>query len=205
MNIQTSRILMLPRELLFSYLPVAYSKRFKPHPPESSLANKISTIFQNYLILIRELITHRVTPGEFAKNATQLAKDFEQITPSVDSSKPICVYFVSSQDTNGAILGTHLYYYHHYKIQKFQQDFDVSAKVVFEDGEIEQHLKTLQSQHPGRQIRVVDIVAHGDSYSIKIPDTQTFTKNGGFSPCAKDAVIILDACSTGKGKNSISK
>ena len=66
-------------------------------------------------------------------------------------------------------------------------------------------LNRLKLKHPGQEIKVVDIVSHGGRGEIKFPKSYTRSSAHGndFSSCAKDAAIILDACSTGRGTKSI--
>ncbi|MEI8366602.1 MAG: hypothetical protein WCF65_09330, partial [Parachlamydiaceae bacterium] len=156
------------------------------------------------------------TYAMFERNVQRLDADFDRLNSELDKTKrAICAYFVSSEDVNGAILGDHLYYYHNYKIDKFRNHYDVSAKVVRSTKEMFDHLNHLKVTYPDRPIKVVDIVAHGSPECILInyhsPEEtveayqRQHVGDNEFSACAPDAAIILDACSTGIGSGSIAQ
>jgi hypothetical protein len=205
-------VFMIVRELP-SFLSVAYSLKYKDLESSRNIFKRIQQVVNRFFQLVREISTNKVISTTFSRNIYRLEKDFSVINERLrKGNRPICAYFVSSNDHNGAIIGDNLYYYHHYKIQKFQKHFDVQAKIVRCKDEMFQQLHQLKLQHPDREIKVVDIVSHGDvdmldinnredDSVLTIPDIQP----DEFKDCAKDAVIILDACSTGEGKNSIAE
>jgi|GEM_PF-2151812 len=151
----------------------------------------------------------------FCANTERLDADFDELNRDLEkTNRAICVYFVGSLDSNGAILGDRQYYYHHYKIKRFQSCFDVSAKVVRSTAEIFNHLNDLKATYPDRPIQVVDIASHGnsDNIDIKVSKEQRapfYSRNSvgtnEFSACSSDAAIILDACLTGAGDNNIAE
>lgn len=211
----SSRLFMIVRELP-PYLSKAYSLRYKDVKPEEGMFASMKGKISRYKQLIQEVLYMRGSQAIFKRNIQRLDTDFDQLNSELDKTKrAICAYFVSSEDSNGAILGDHLYYYHHYKIDKFRKHFDVSAKVVRSTKEMFEHLNNLKATYPDRPIKVVDIVAHGSPESIVInhhsseETVETFEKqhvgDGEFGACAADAAIILDACSTGAGSNSIAQ
>jgi len=204
---------MIPRELP-SYLSVAYSLRFKDSDKQENFFKRIFEVVSQFFQLVKELITYRPNWYSFDHNIKKLDSDFDGINKRLnESDKPICAYFVSSNDRNGAIIGDPLYYYHHYKIQKFQKHFDVAAKVVRSTKEMFDQLGQLKTKYPNREIKVVDIVSHGGPSMIDINVGEQFNstyrnenvKENEFESCAQDAVIILDACSTAVGNNSIAE
>ena len=197
-----SRLFMILRELP-SYLSTARTLRFKGN-------DEGKNIFQQYQTVIKEFFNYRPSSQNFQKNIEKLDKDFSEKNNVIETNnKPICAYIVSSYDENGAILGDHLYYYHHYKINNFEKHYAVAAKVVRATSEMFQFLKQLKEKYPNREIKVIDVVAHGCPNTLcvkkqngefyKEPDVQ---KNE-FQDCAKDATIILDACSAGQGSQNI--
>lgn len=211
----SSRLFMIVRELP-SYLSTAYSLRYKDVTPEATLFAQMKGKIGRYQQLIQEVLQMGGNQAIFERNRQRLDIDFDQLNSELDETKrDICAYFVSSRDSNGAILGNHLYYYHHYKIDKFKNHYDVSAKVVRSTKEIFEHLNHLKAKYPDRPIRVVDIVAHGSPECIVInyhssEETADVLQrhhigDNEFSPCAPNAAIILDACSTGSGNNSIAR
>lgn len=211
----SSRLFMIPRELP-SYLSTAYSLRFKNIKPEHGFFARMKGKISRYQQLIKEINQMQGTQAIFDRNIRRLDTDFEKLNKELDKTKrAVCAYFVSSKDHNGAILGDHLYYYHHYKINKFKKHFDVSAKVVRNTKEMFDHLKHLKATYPNRPIKVIDIVAHGDPKSIVIDHVNSdktiecyepkhIGKNE-FSTYAPGADLIFDACSTGIGTDSIAE
>ena len=204
---------MIVRELP-SYLSVAHSLRYKEINHDKGGIFKIYHVIPQYLQLIKELINYRPSLVSFARNIQKLNTDFETINNSLSKGeKPICAYFVSANDHNGAIIGDPLYYYHHYKIKQFQKHYDVAAKVIKNEQQMYDHLQQLKIQHPTREIKVIDIVSHGDSDRLHIDlkagngaiYSTTNVQTNEFNTCADDAVIILDACSVGSGINSIAE
>lgn len=158
----------------------------------------------------------RGSESAFKRNIDRLDSDFAKLNNELTKTKrAICAYFVSAQDYNGAILGDPVYYYHHFKIGRFEKHFDVSAKVVRTTEEMFKHLNDLKTAYPDRPIKIVDIVAHGSSQliDINLPNqnnqevsySNDHVRKNEFNACASDADIILDACSTGVGDNSIAK
>ena len=209
----TSSLFMLAREMP-DYLSTAYKLRFSNITEESGWWDQLCGKLSRYKQLISEVLQMGGYQGLFRRNAQRLTTDFATLNREVaKTNRAICAYFVSSNDTNGAILGNHLVYYHHYKIGNLQKHFDVSAKVVHSTAEMFAHLRHLKETYPTRPIRVVDIVAHGNSQNIIInsetSDSGDYSRDSvqenGFRDCAPDAAIILDACSTGDGRNSIAK
>ncbi|HEV8051404.1 MAG TPA: hypothetical protein VGP47_02840 [Parachlamydiaceae bacterium] len=211
----SSRLFMILREFP-SYLATAYSLRFKDIKPENGIFSHLKGNISRYAQLIKEILQMESNQTIFQRNVQRLDVDFDRLNNELDiTTKPICAYFVSSEDHNGAILGDHLYYYHHYKIDNFKKHFDVSAKVVRSTKEMFDHLNHLKASYPNRPIQVVDIVAHGSPQRIFINHSSSKMDVGSYGPehigdnefnaCAPDAAIILDACSTGAGRNSIAK
>jgi len=208
----SSSFLMLPRELP-SYLNVAYSLRYAKEPNDGNCIARIFRVVQRVFALIREIITYRPSETSFQTNRKKLQTDFETIekTLSSECSKSICVYFVSAYDSNGAILGDHLYYYHHYKITSLQKDFAVAPKLVASQEEMKTFMRDIKEKYPKKQIQFVDIVSHGDNSTLYVcdpnrssgPITKSNLQENLFEDVAPDATILLDACSTGIGKNSI--
>lgn len=203
------RLFMIPREIP-DYLSTAHALRFPESPSGENIFKKYYRIFIERISLIKEILGYRPSSGDFQKNIRRLDSDFQKINQKIgNDSKPICAYFVSSYDTNGAILGDHLYYYHNYKIKGFENHYSVAAKVAKNTNEMFEFLGQLKSQFPDREIEVVDGVCHGDPTMLAIKKTdgnfyeKSDVKEDEFKNCAKDAVIILDACSAGAGKNSI--
>ncbi|MDB6080967.1 MAG: hypothetical protein JWO53_239 [Chlamydiia bacterium] len=202
----SDRLFMILRELP-EYFSTAYKLRFRN--ADSKLNTTIFVIFKRCVLLIYELISYRPTLENFQRNSVRLDLDFAALNETIkDNDKPICAYFVSSEDSNGAILGDPVYYYHHYKINNFQKQYAVAAKVVRSMLELFDSLKTLKERYPNREIKVVDIVSHGAPEILGIgrfgyPSEAVVSH--GFKECAKDATIILDACSSGKGANSIAQ
>lgn len=213
-----SRLFMIPREIP-AYLSTAYALRFKDHQPEKGIFSRLFGKIKRYAQLIREFSNMNESNKKTLTqnlNKFRLESDFEKLNSELATKKrAICAYFVSALDANGAILGDDVYYYHHYKIGRFEKHFDVSAKVVKTTDEMFKHLNDLKATYPDRPIKVVDIVAHGFSQSIDIEspsekDEENFyhiSKVGEneFNACSADAAIIIDACSTGAGNNSIAK
>jgi hypothetical protein len=258
----SSRLFMILRELP-SYLSTAYSLRFKDRP-QGNLLYRILQAIARVFILLKELISYRPSRASFLENMTKMDEEFAKINATVkEGKKAICAYFVNDKDHNGGVLGDPVYYYHHYKIRKYQKHFDVSAKVIRSVHDMFKHLKKLKRQCPDRPIKVVEIVAHGTptstDISVKSVAQQmsqanlrkrmnvirkqnivakekhrqilnalllSAVKEEGeirnynnrckcycndqvqekeFADCAKDAVIILHGCSTGKGRNSLAE
>lgn len=121
----------------------------------------------------------RGNPLAFKRNIKRLDLDFDKLNNQLTQTKrEICAYFVSSKDHNGAILGDHVYYYHHYKIGRLEKHFDVSAKVVRTTEEMFKHLNDLKATYPDRPIKVVDIVAHSSPESISGTPEVTYVTHG---------------------------
>lgn len=215
----SSSFLMMERELPF-YLSTAYSLQYgnQSSISDEGTVKKILTTIQRYISLVKELCSYRPRRFDFVENIRKLDNDFQRMREAVaHNTKPICAYFVSSYDSNGAILGNHLYFYHHYKIRNFEKDYAVAPKVVRSQSEIKEFLADLKAQHPQREIKVVDIVAHGSESALCIyhPSSEAAADRNGsfinssnlqnamFEDCAHDAAIILDACSTGRGTSNI--
>ena len=204
----TSSLFMMARELP-SYLSTAYDLRFADQPidPELNVITKIYMVFERYITLIKESFYSHT----FEYNTQRLDADFQRINTKLrENAKPICAYMVSSFDNNGAILGDRLYYYHHYKIQQFEKHYAVAAKVVRCKSEMKEFLREIKASNPNREIKIVDIVAHGEKSQLYVPHspsrsfiTPSNLLNGEFEDCAPDAAIILDACSAGRGHHNI--
>jgi hypothetical protein len=211
----SNRLFMMVREMP-SYLSTAYALRFKDIQPESGKLARLRGKIDRYKQLIGELLRMGGSRYIFNHNIERLDSDFGKLDSELNkTNRAICAYFVSANDHNGAILGNHVYYYHHYKIGSFQKHFDVSAKVVRSTEDMFKHLNNLKATYPDRPIKVVDIVAHGSSQSIDInlPSLENSTSSyhnsnvteNEFQACSPNAAIILDSCSTGAGTNSIAK
>jgi len=205
----SNTLLMIPRELP-SYLTVAYSLRYADIANKGNCISRVFNIVQRAFSLIKELIFYRPSLFDFQRNAEKLHRDFADINQSIATNdKPICVYFVSAHDHNGAILGNHLYYYHHYKIQGLQKHFAVAPKLVSSQAEMKAFMETIKQQYPQREIQFVDVVSHGgkSSLSIRAQGKPAITaeqlRDDLFDGCAPDATILLDACITGLGDRNI--
>ena len=208
-----SSLFMMVREMP-EFLATAYALRFPDVQEEAGRFDRLRGKFRRYKVLISGLLRTRRSQRIFRLNAERLTEDFDRMnTAMATTTRAICAYFVSGKDTNGAILGNHLVYYHHYKIAKFQKHFDVSAKVVQNTAEMFAHLRWLKETYPTRPIKVVDMVSHGYSNVIAITceggEENEYSKevveDDQFAPCAPDAAIIIDACSTGAGPESIAR
>lgn len=205
----SNTLLMIPRELP-SYLAVAYSLRYADIPNEGHCIARVWHVAQRVFSLIKELICYSPSYFDFDKNREKLETDFTAINQTIaGNQKPICIYFVSSHDYNGAILGNPLYYYHHYKIQDLQKYFAVAPKVVSSQDEMKAFMGSIKRQYPGREIRFVDVVSHGEKSSLSIyaPEELDIAAEEVdvdlFADCAPDAAILLDACFTGHGDKNI--
>ncbi|MBS3904890.1 MAG: hypothetical protein KGZ39_06155 [Simkania sp.] len=205
----SNTLLMIPRELP-SYLKVAYSLRYADEPNTGNCLSRIAHVVQRTFALIKELIYYRPSYQDFQTNRKKLQRDFEVINQTVsESQKPLCVYFVSAHDHNGAILGNQLYYYHHYKIQGLQNHFAVAPKLVSSQDEMKDFMASVRERYAGREIKFVDVVTHGGKSSLEIhaPGQPSITaerlRDDLFSDCAPDATILLDACITGLGDRNI--
>ena len=202
-------LFMIPRELP-TYLKVAYSIRYKDEPNTGNYLERIIRVVQRTFTLIKELIAYRPQHLDFYRNREQLNTDFEKINNTLlKNEKPLCVYFVSAHDDNGAILGNHLYYYHHYKIQGLQKHFAVAPKIVSSQNEMKDFIISVRNDHPDKEIKFVDVVTHGGKSSLEIGTgyqtsiTPKRLRKDLFSDCADDATILLDACATGLGDRNI--
>lgn len=202
--------LLIPRELP-RYFYVAYSIRYANHENEGNYFSRFKNIAHRAFLLIKELWYYRPIQDHFDKNRVRLTTDFDVMTKALaNSQKPICVYFVSNHDHNGAILGDHLYYYHHYKIRGLENHFAVAPKLVSTQEEMKAFMKEIKVKYPERHIQVVDAVTHGSKSALyihspqkKTPITPELLKDDLFEECAPDATIILDACLTGLGDKNI--
>ncbi|MBS0626042.1 MAG: hypothetical protein JSS32_08335 [Verrucomicrobia bacterium] len=212
----SASVLMLPREIP-SYLRTARSLRFPETGARENFIQKIVRIVKEYFTLIGELLGGP-WPGKdmFEKNIAKLETDFEKIRGELGKSdKPICAYFVAPYDEegNGAILGDRVYYYYHYKIKNFQKDFEIAPFLAHSAEDMFKHLRELKEAYPGKEIQVVNYTSHGDPSTVLMPvspgdetayGTNTIKPNE-FKDCAEDATILVDACSTGRGKNSFAE
>ena len=205
----SNTLLMMPRELP-SYLQVAYSFRYSNDPTVGNYFSRIFQIVQRTFALIKEILYYRSRREDFETNKGKLQRDFEVITQKVsENQKPLCIYFVSSHDSNGAILGNHLYYYHHYKIQELQKHFAVAPKLVSSQDEMKGFMASVRQKHADREIKFVDVVCHGLKSTLDIhpqdepPITAQNLQEDLFSETASDATILLDACLTGLGDRNI--
>lgn len=199
----SNSLFMIARELP-TFLSTAYSIKYTDKPTGNILC-RTWQVFKRYLSLTWEIISYRPSAESFKRNIQKLKNDFNIINvESGIGNKPICIYVVSNQDQNGAILGDHLVYYHHYKIKEFQKHYDVFAKVTSSYDSIVRYVDQIKKTYPNRSIEVVDIVAHGSPDSLDMPHGMTkYIKEDDFKACANDATIILDACSTGVGDSNI--
>ncbi|NDE82032.1 MAG: hypothetical protein EB051_00225 [Chlamydiia bacterium] len=211
MECLSNNLFMIPREIP-AYLRVAYSLRYKDEPNSGNCPTRIAHVVQRTFSLIKEVITQGGDfKGTLLRNKEKLQRDFEVINQTVSGSqKPLCIYLVSGFDDSGAVLGNHVYYYHHYKIQGLQQHFSVAPKVVCSQDEMKEFMSCTRAQYPGREIKFVDIVTHGSKSSLAIQKddgqdsiTPNILKEDLFADCADDATILLDACITGLGNRNI--
>jgi len=163
----SNTLLMIPRELP-SYLKVAYSLRYANIPNEGNFIVRMWHAVQRIVSLIKELI-HSLSYLDLLENREKLKRDFTAINLTVaENQKPICIYFVSTYDHSGAILGNTLYYYHHYKIQDLQKHFAVAPQLVSSQDEMKTFMRSIRQQYPDRAIKFVDIVSHGGKSSLEI-------------------------------------
>lgn len=218
------RFMMLVRELP-TYLSVAHSVSF-PETEEQKKENCVKRFFRivgEYFKLIGEILSYPREHGQFMENSKELKRHFSKINQQTEDNitgnkndKPICNYFVSAQDFNGTVLGNDACYYHLYKIKQLERHYNVVARVVKSTQDLFDGLKEDKARFGNREIKLVDIVAHGDSGSLCIKDLfkaksfpPNFEKddihNDQFRDCARDCAIIIDACSTGEGENSIAE
>lgn len=192
-----SNFLMVVREMPF-YLLAAYEVRYKEEQNDGFIVIRVVEVAKRTFQLLFEIIIYIPNDTSFKFNAQRLDQEFREL--SDDETKPLMVYFVSGHDSNGAILGDPVRYYHHYKIRQYGAHFSVTARVVESGDEIFQVLSALQAENPKRKIAAVNIVAHGNRFSIDLPSSNGYTKP--LPHLADHATIILDACSTGSGLNS---
>lgn len=204
----SNSLLMMPREMP-SYIKVAYSLRYANEPNKGNFIARIYHAAQRVFLLIKEIIYYRPRYSDFRENREKLQRDFAEIRSTLaENQKPICVYFVSAHDHNGAILGNQLYYYHHYKIQNLQKHFAVAPQLYSSQNEMKIFMQTLKNQYPGREIRFVDVVSHGFKTVLATPAeepriTPEVLRDDLFEDTAPDATILLDACMTGLGDRNI--
>ncbi len=206
----TDSFLMIPRELP-NYLQVAYSHRYANEPNEGCCLSRVSTVAQRIFSLVKELLFYHSTKRGFQVTREKLQKEFAKINRTVANNQmPLCIYFVSEHDETGGILGHQIYYYHMYKIQNLQQHYAVAPKLVGSQEEMIDFQRTLRTQYPGREIKLIDAVSHGfkSAWSIQSPDGPSPIKPEElradlFEDCAPDATILLDACYTGLGNRNI--
>jgi len=212
MSSLSNSLLMIPRELP-SYLKVAYSFRYENKPNEGNYFIRIYHVAKRIFSLIKELIYYRPSYGDFQNNREKLTTDFKKIRDKIsENTKPICVYFVSAYDSNGAILGNQLYYYHHYKIRNLQKHFAVAPKIVASQDEMKNFITHIKEKYPDRSIQFVDSVSHGSKSALciqrpgsSISEAITYEnlRDDLFEDIAPDATILLDACMTGLGDKNI--
>lgn len=210
-----SRLFMMPREMP-SYLSMAYKLRFKNIKTEKGISGLLVKIRQ-YKQLIGEILGVRGDQSIFQRNVEKLESDFATLNNELTKTKrSICAYFVIAKDYNGAILDNPAYYYHHYKIEKYKKHLDVLAKVVQTREEMFKHLKEVKISYPDRPIEVVNLIGHGTPSDIDIDltsgkdgETSIYDINNvdenEFNACSPNAAIIIDACATGAGNNSIAQ
>lgn len=192
---------MLPRALP-SYLSVAYSFKFEKEPSKNTFT-KISRYFQ----ILKEVFFYHPNPVSFRDDKCRLTTYFDNInketTEQEPSRRPLCVYFVSSNDHNGGMFGEPKLYCHIHQIKEIKKHFDVVAYVVDSEEQMFEKLQELKTAN--RDIKVVNINAHGDQSSVVLERDWLGTTSDAFKNCSEDAVIILNSCSTGKGKHSIAE
>ncbi|NGX33887.1 MAG: hypothetical protein K1060chlam1_00229 [Candidatus Anoxychlamydiales bacterium] len=205
--------LMIPREIP-KYLATAYGLKYNEiEKNENFLKRSILKIYRLFLVT-KEILNSIVFPTSKAtidNNINKLQLDFQKKNRNLSdiSNKDICVYIVGSYDNaGGAILGNHLYYYHHYKIENFEKYFDVVAKVVSNNKDIAEFLNEIKNKYPSRNIKVMDIVCHGNGQTMHLGETQDYmvssVKEAEYKGISKDGTIIIDACSTASlGSKSI--
>ena len=215
----SNTLLIIPREMP-SYVSTAYSLRFSKSPANENIIQKITRVFRQYMQLLGELLFSRNSKEMFEKNVERLKVDFEAMRERLESStRPICAYFIAPFDHNGAILGDRSYYYYHYRIENFEKHYSVAPFLTRSAQEVFETLKDLKQKYPEREIQVVDFTSHGWPQGVLLPNkplqegTQeeappydiAAVEEDQFKDCAKDATIILDACSTGKGEGSLAE
>lgn len=157
---------------------------------------KAFDIFKSVFIFLGSLFS-----GNDDINRYKLNQKFEEIRRKNSSNlnqsnKPICAYFVSKQDDNGAVItGDVLKYYHLHKILNLSEHYIVHPYVINTSADIQRHMTTLEN------VSLINIVAHGDRDMVCIDDSMTLTDTP-FANLANNAEIILDACSVAAGTNS---
>lgn len=177
----------------------------------SSIINRGSHLLQE----TSETTKQKDLKENFKKNISKLEQCFANISEQTSTNeKPLCAYFVSSaKDSNGAILSKTAMYLHLFHIKKLLKHYAVEPKVIRSSKELFAHLKNLKAQYPDREIQVVSINCHGSKTHLEIdnPKSKTGTYNKSsvkrdqFLDCSSTAVIILKACETGRGGNSIAE
>ena len=195
------------------YLHAAYSLRYQNEANEGNCLVRAARVVQRVCRLIREILFKPQSMSNLRTNSDLLRKDFTDITATIkENQKPICIYFVSAYDSNGAILSDPLYYYHHYKIRNLQRSFAVAPALVSSQEEMKACMMSIKQQYPQRAIQFVDVVSHGSKSCLAIQkpfswSNQAITvsdlREDLFEECAPDATILLDACLTGMGDRNI--
>ena len=192
-------------------MPILYAQRFKEKPEVGHL-EKIKRYTQLALELLG-MVWREGVSALYDLNAKLLSNHFEIMNREVEKTqRAICAYFVSAQDHNGAVLGPSRFWDSHMDcISRYQEHYDVSAKVVKTTREIFDHLKELKKSYPSRPIQAVIIRSHGSpsSLGVSCSEKAKFTledvEENQFAPCAPDAAIIFSGCSMGKGEGSIAE
>ncbi|OGN61529.1 MAG: hypothetical protein A3F09_00705 [Chlamydiae bacterium RIFCSPHIGHO2_12_FULL_49_11] len=196
---------MIPRELPL-YLVTAYFCRYTDRPEAENIVAVICTVVKRFFGLIVQIMTEQPSESEFVKNRRLLFFAFCSIRGQENADKPICIYFVSKYDDNGAILGTQSVYYHFYKMGRLRSHFDVKPYLIQSQSEIKNAIDEVKERYPQREIRFVDIVAHGNETGLWIDGMEELIiRRGLFSDIGPAATILLDGCSTGKGSANIAQ
>lgn len=206
-----SRVLV-PFRKVIEIGAAGYRAKFNDHTKKESLPMRI-LLFAPRVIIICADMTLFSRQSSLAKNLNkrvrQIESDFEKVNRKpLRKDKPLCTYFVSSHDHNGALLSKMARYEHLANIRRLRKHYDVNAKVVQSTSGLFGHLAQLKAKYQNKNIQCVYINAHGDSKSLSLPNFFSFHRldsNNGFRYCSEDATIILNACSVSKGEGSIAE
>lgn len=207
---------MTQKEMLSNYISF-YCIKYKEKPDGESIIQKVQRIFIQSARLYDELAFTEYSDELIWRNAARLNNEFTLIraTPN-GGTKPLCVYVVFPYDSNGAILGNFATSFHLYKIENYKNTHTVAPFLASSAEELFKILKTVKENYENNQIQIVDIHCHGTPQCLNLPlaipeiiedDPPLFTveslKENQFENCVENANIILNACSTGYGPDSL--
>jgi hypothetical protein len=192
-----------------------------PHPPErENYIQKIVRFIKEYFEVIQRVLS-RFSPEMSQRVIAQMERDFVEIRKQAKQpTRPICVYLVAPYDKTGAILGEHAYFYDRYKIERLEKEgYSVVPYLANSMQEVFNNLlPSIQANYPARSIDLLNFSSHGTRSSLYVAaapfaagsqEADVFTcshvQPEQFGALSPNASIILDACSTGKGENSIAE